>query len=117
MSDHTADLVVSALQRHFPQSVRSAAPLLTRGAQPSDQFYIRIEAHRLVDVCAKSLQSGGKLMFFGNGGSAASTGALTAPDGDSHSISFRLAKKESATTTHASRIVVGLNGNCIVPPD
>jgi hypothetical protein len=53
----------------------------------------------------------------GNGGSAASTGALTAPDGDSQSISFKLAKKESATTTHASRIVVGLNGNCIVPPD
>jgi hypothetical protein len=53
----------------------------------------------------------------GSGGKAVSAGALIGPLGDSQSRAFRLAKKDIATTTLASRIVFGRNGRRIVPPD
>jgi NADH-quinone oxidoreductase subunit C len=49
---NTADVVVSALQRHFPQSVWSSASLLTRGAHAGDQFFIRVEPDRLLEIAA-----------------------------------------------------------------
>ncbi len=48
---------------------------------------------------------------------AAIGAALTGARGDSQSSAFRLAKKDTATTALASRIVLRRNGRRIVPPD
>ena len=53
----------------------------------------------------------------GSGGNSASTGAGTAPRGDSQSMAFRLTKNETATTAIASRIILSRIGRRIVPPD
>ena len=53
----------------------------------------------------------------GSGGNSTSTGARTMPRGDSQSMAFRLTKNETATTAIASRMVLRLSAERIVPPD
>ena len=51
-----------------------------------------------------------------SGGSSESTGGEVVGRGAIQSIALRLAKKETATTAIASRIVLSRAGRCIIPP-
>jgi D-sedoheptulose 7-phosphate isomerase len=83
-------LVKTALYRGFPSGQRQRAVILGKWIQVLDlqQFFsaeiaeheaalagvksgLREEFVRLVQVCASAVNKGGKLLFFGNGGSAA----------------------------------------------
>lgn len=52
MSASTAERVVEALRRHFPQGTWQSEPLLAGSAAPADQFYIRIAPEQLIDAAS-----------------------------------------------------------------
>jgi NADH-quinone oxidoreductase subunit C len=46
----TTQEIIEALKGEFSDIPLEAEPLLTRGAEPGDQMYVRIEPNRLMDV-------------------------------------------------------------------
>ena len=89
----------------------SALPAKVRGALRSAASRIAVSA---IATGAMMLDARGA---GGSGGSSTSTGARTAPRGATQSIAFRLTKNETASAATPSRIILGLIGRRIVPPD